>query len=115
MKKTMTIISALLLSSTFCISQVKAQMAFDMTQLQNKARNISDGEFKAMDKNKDGAISKKEYLDFVLEETRKKNEAAFAAIDQNKDGKISKAEYENFMNFATGRMNDFFKVLKQPR
>lgn len=115
MKKSILSTTALLLSFWLYSPCAEAQINFDVSQLQNQARNISDNEFKAMDKNKDGAISKKEYLDYVMEEARKKNEAAFAAIDQNKDGKISQAEYEDFMNFATRKMNDFFSTLKQPR
>lgn len=92
----------------------KAQSeSFDFSKIQAKAVEMSDNEFKKMDKNRDNKISKQEYLDYVMAEARKKNEAAFKNIDQNKDGYISKSEYEDFLNFATGKIHDFMKLMQK--
>ncbi len=85
----------------------------DISALQEKLASVSDNEFNAMDANGDGNVSKEEYLDYIWEETRKKSEAAFKQIDQNGDGYVSHEEYMVFMNFATGKMNNFFNLLKQ--
>lgn len=92
----------------------RAQTAnFDFSKLQAKAVELSDNEFKKMDKNHDNKISKQEYMDFVMEEARKKNEAAFKGIDQNNDGYVSKAEYEDFLNFATSKIHNFMKMMQK--
>lgn len=101
-----------LIVATSAYAQIDVSQ-IDVSKLQQKTRDISDKEFNLIDKNHDKAISKQEYLDYVMRETIKKNEAAFNSIDQNKDGKVSKQEYEDFMNFATEKMNDFFKMMKK--
>ena len=66
-----------------------------------------------MDANGDGNVSKEEYLNYILAETMQKSEAAFNQIAQDGNGSISHEEYMVFMNFATGKMNSFFNLLKQ--
>lgn len=90
-----------------------AQNNLSIEQVQQLAREKSDGEFNKMDKNQDGKISKDEYMGYVLEEMIAKHEAAFKQIDRNGDGIISKQEYEEFMNFATSKIHDFMMQIKQ--
>ncbi len=85
----------------------------DVSALQAMLTTSGDKEFNAMDANNDGNISQEEYMDYILAETRQKSEAAFRQIDQNGDGNVSHEEYMVFMNFATGKMNNFFNLLKQ--
>lgn len=111
MKKIFLAALTVIIFSSPVFAQIKLP-DINIEKVQQKAREAGNKEFKTMDKDGDGKISKGEYLDYVMEETRKKNEAAFNQIDQNNDGFVSKSEYEDFMNFATSKMNDFFKMLK---
>lgn len=110
MEKTMSKI-LLVLTLGLCLLPNIAAAQIDISQLQQKARQISDGEFKQMDTDGNGKVSQQEYMDYVMEATRKKNEEAFKQIDQNNDGSVSKEEYEDFMNFATSKMNEFMKII----
>lgn len=88
-------------------------LKLDVAEIEEKARAVSDREFEAMDANRDGKVSRSEYMDYVMEENRRKYEAAFNNIDQNNDGMVSKQEYEDFMNFATGKIHDFMNILQK--
>ena len=85
----------------------------DFAQLQAKLQEISDEEFNKLDKDKDGNISQEEYIDYMIEETRKKSAESFSQLDTNKDGKISKEEYNEFVNKATGQMGKFLKMIQE--
>lgn len=102
--------------SLFFCGETAAQIQglnLNVEKIQQKAVEVSDREFRAMDKNHDGKVSKQEYIDYVMEENRKKYEAAFNNIDQNHDGSVTKEEYEDFMNFATGKIHDFMNLLQK--
>lgn len=109
-KYILLILAVITIAPTFSNAQ---NNGFDLSKLQAQAMKISDAEFKKIDKNNDNRISKQEYINHVMEEARKKSEAAFKSIDQNNDDYISKAEYEDFMNFATGKIHNFFKLMKK--
>ena len=72
-----------------------------------------DAEFKKMDKNNDGQISKDEYMEAMIAETMRKYEAAFKQIDQDGDDNISKQEYEDFMNFATNKIHQMMQAINK--
>ena len=86
---------------------------FNLESIQQKAREVSDAEFKKMDKNNDGQISKDEYMEAMIAETMRKYEAAFKQIDQDGDDNISKQEYEDFMNFATNKIHQMMQAINK--
>ena len=51
-------------------------------------------QFKAMDKNGDGKLSKEEYVGTTEGEKKTKKESRFAAMDKNNDGFLSLEEYK---------------------
>ena len=106
MKKYLVCCFMLLSSSVFA-------QEIDLSALQAKLTSTGDNEFNAMDANGDGNVSKEEYLNYILAETMQKSEAAFNQIAQAGNGSGSHEEYMVFMNFATGKMNSFFNLLKQ--
>lgn len=95
------------------VSTKVTSQQFDFAQLQAKLQEISDEEFNKLDKDKDGNISQEEYIDYMIEETRKKSAESFSQLDTNKDGKISKEEYNEFVNKATGQMGKFLKMMQE--
>ncbi len=109
---TFLVMSLSLFFSAPVFAQINAQK-LDPEKIRQAAVRVTDNEFKNMDKDKDGKISKQEYLNYVMQDTLKKYEAAFKNLDQDNNGYISKAEYEDFMNFATGKLNEFMKMMQK--
>lgn len=65
-------------------------------QMQKKAREILDTQFKAMDTNNDGRISKDEFITYKVKEYQKRQAKIFDETDNNHDGSLSKIEFEGF-------------------
>lgn len=84
-----------------------------IAMLKSSMAEAQDKEFKKMDTNNDGQISREEYIAYVVEETKKKADSSFNQLDQDGDGNISKVEYTEFMEFATGKMNEMIKKMQQ--
>lgn len=94
------------------VSTKTPSQQIDFAQLQAKLQEISDEEFNKLDTDKDGNISQEEYIEYMVQETRKKSAKSFSQLDTNKDGKISKDEYNEFVNQATGQMGKFLKMMQ---
>ena len=87
---TCTVFTMVLISSLMVTTQVSAA-ARDLTNQERE--DYQQGLFALFDKNKNGRLSRQEFVDVVIENL-------FNDFDKNKDGKISKAE---FFNHATNK------------
>ena len=82
------------------VSTKTPSQQIDFAQLQAKLQEIERD------------ISQEEYIEYMVQETRKKSAKSFSQLDTNKDGKISKDEYNEFVNQATGQMGKFLKMMQ---
>ena len=112
MKRILTAAGLAVIAGSTALAQVE-RPKFNLESIQQKAREVSDAEFKKMDKNNDGQISKDEYMEAMIAETMRKYEAAFKQIDQDGDDNISKQEYEDFMNFATNKIHQMMQAINK--
>ena len=62
MKRILTAAGLAVIAVSTALAQVE-RPKFNLESIQQKAREVSDAEFKKMDKNNDGQISKDEYME----------------------------------------------------
>ncbi len=82
-----------------------------------RMKESSFKEFSAMDENKDGKVSKDEFLNAKIKKFTEAQIKVFDGIDLNKDGSISDAEYDKAIENAFNEMNktliETFKKMKK--
>lgn len=61
--------------------------------MQEQIRGTSEERMAAMDKNKDGFVTRKEYIESEIGINNMRNKLMFEDIDTDKDGKISVEDY----------------------
>ena len=71
--------------------RINVAEAYD--NMQEQIRGTSEERMAAMDKNKDGFVTRKEYIEAEIGINNMRNKLMFEDIDTDKDGKISVEEY----------------------
>ena len=71
--------------------RINVAEAYD--NMQEQIRGTSEERMAAMDKNKDGFVTRKEYIESEIGINNMRNKLMFEDIDTDKDGKISVEDY----------------------
>jgi len=79
--------------SVFFVAAVMAAPSLLIAQEKEKSPLDREALFKAMDRDKDGSVSKEEF--FKLWKKNVENEKVFQEMDKNKDGKLSFEEFHH--------------------
>lgn len=77
-------------------ANIDAMQDNEITERKYKTDEILETQFRAMDTNRDGRVSKDEFVKFKMQEYQKKQAQVFDSLDMNHDGSLTKVEFQRF-------------------
>lgn len=93
--------------------EVKKSLEQAREDARQKSIDALKEQFNAMDTNKDGKVSKEEFVQFRIQDYTKKQEDIFVQLDQKNNGEITVEEYqaavEKMMNDLSNKIAEAMK------